>query len=381
MGEFTLDSILGENEVDALFSTDENETEATQTEEKETEETKEEEQQTAEVNPLDMFEGSPESVGGGSEEEDTAGNDDTGGSPQSIYSSIATYLKEGGIFSNLDDSKDFNEIDSAEKLDSLIEDEVEARLAAKDERAKRINEALDSGMNQQTVVNYEGAIEYLKGITEEQLTEESEEGEALRRELIYHDLINQGFSEERARKKTDRILESGTDIDEAKEALESNREFYQNAYKQQIELGKKQIEEAKKEQEKRIENLRKDVMESKSLLGLIEADDKLKTKIVDNITKASYQDKETGRYFTPLQKYMNENSDEFMKNVGIIFTITNGFKDFDKLVTTKVNKEVKRSVKDIERKLSNMRRDGDGNLIFANNNDTESKYTNFKLDI
>jgi hypothetical protein len=380
MGEFTLDSILGESEVDALFSTDENEIEdANQNpQEEKTEETKDKEQQTAEVNPLDLFEDTPESVGGGSEEEDTAGNNDTGGSPQSIYSSIAEYLKEGGIFSNLDDDNAFKGIESAEDLDSLIESEIDARMG---ERERRINDALNSGMPQQTVANYEGAIEYLKGITEEQLTEESEEGEALRRELIYHDLVNQGFSEERAKKKTDRIMESGTDIDEAKEALESNREFYQNEYKKQVELGKKQIEDAKKENERRIESLKKDIMESKNLLGLVEADSKLKTKIVDNITKASYQDKETGRYFTPLQKYMNENGDEFMKNVGIIYTITNGFKDFDKLVTTKVNKEVKRSVKDIERKLSNMRRDGDGNLLFVNNEDTQTKYSNITLDI
>lgn len=375
-----MDSILGESEVDALFSTDENEIEdANQNpHEEKTEETKNKEQQTAEVNPLDLFEDTPESVGGGSEEEDTAGNNDTGGSPQSIYSSIAEYLKEGGIFSNLDDDNAFKGIESAEDLDSLIESEIDARMG---ERERRINDALNSGMPQQTVANYEGAIEYLKGITEEQLTEESEEGEALRRELIYHDLVNQGFSDERAKKKTDRIMESGTDIDEAKEALESNREFYQNEYKKQVELGKKQIEDAKKENERRIESLKKDIMESKNLLGLIEADSKLKTKIVDNITKASYQDKETGRYFTPLQKYMNENGDEFMKNVGIIYTITNGFKDFDKLVTTKVNKEVKRSVKDIERKLSNMRRDGDGNLLFVNNEDTQTKYSNITLDI
>lgn len=375
-----MDSILGESEVDALFSTDENEIEdANQNpQEEKTEETKDKEQQTAEVNPLDLFEDTPESVGGGSEEEDTAGNNDTGGSPQSIYSSIATYLKEGGIFSNLDDDNAFKGIESAEDLDSLIESEIDARMG---ERERRINDALNSGMPQQTVANYEGAIEYLKGITEEQLTEESEEGEALRRELIYHDLVNQGFSDERAKKKTDRIMESGTDIDEAKEALESNKEFYQNEYKKQVELGKKQIEDAKKENERRIESLKKDIMESKNLLGLIEADSKLKTKIVDNITKASYQDKETGRYFTPLQKYMNENGDEFMKNVGIIYTITNGFKDFDKLVTTKVNKEVKRSVKDIERKLSNMRRDGDGNLLFVNNEDTQTKYNNITLDI
>lgn len=375
-----MDSILGESEVDALFSTDENEIEdANQNpQEEKTEETKDKEQQTAEVNPLDLFEDTPESVGGGSEEEDTAGNNDTGGSPQSIYSSIAEYLKEGGIFSNLDDDNAFKGIESAEDLDSLIESEIDARMG---ERERRINDALNSGMPQQTVANYEGAIEYLKGITEEQLTEESEEGEALRRELIYHDLVNQGFSDERAKKKTDRIMESGTDIDEAKEALESNREFYQNEYKKQVELGKKQIEDAKKENERRIESLKKDIMESKNLLGLIEADSKLKTKIVDNITKASYQDKETGRYFTPLQKYMNENGDEFMKNIGIIYTITNGFKDFDKLVTTKVNKEVKRSVKDIERKLSNMRRDGDGNLLFVNNEDTQTKYSNITLDI
>ena len=123
IGELSEDLIMTGDEMDLenLFSTDseEEKTQESSPDEKEdkkqtTEETTEEEQ----VSPDDLFD-TPESVGSGKdnqeEEEDTQSEKDKGTSPKTnFYSSIASALKEEGIFPDLDDDT-LNEIKTPEE--------------------------------------------------------------------------------------------------------------------------------------------------------------------------------------------------------------------------------------------------------------------------
>jgi hypothetical protein len=70
----------------------------------------------------------------------------------------------------------------------------------------------------------------LESLTEEDLADESEKGETLRKNLIYQDFVNRGYSKERAAKEVQKSLKGGTDIEDAKEALSSNKEFFQEQY-------------------------------------------------------------------------------------------------------------------------------------------------------
>jgi hypothetical protein len=54
-----------------------------------------------------------------------------------------------------------------------------------------------------------------------------------------------------------------------------------------------------------------------------------------------------------------------MKNVGLLFTLTDGFKSLDKLVKGKVKKEVGKGFRNLEHLLSNTSRTADGNLKFV----------------
>ena len=141
IGELSEDLIMTGDEIDVenLFSDDggEEETQVTppapkEKEEKEIEKTTEEE----EINPDDLFD-NPESVGSGKdnqeEEEDTQSEKDKGTSPKTnFYSSIASALKEEGIFPDLDDDT-LNGIKTPEDFAEAVEKTVQARL---DERQK-----------------------------------------------------------------------------------------------------------------------------------------------------------------------------------------------------------------------------------------------------
>lgn len=123
---------------------------------------------------------------------------------------------------------------------------MEAQLKAQlDERQKRIDEALQVGIEPDEVRKYEGTISYLNTITEDAIIDESAEGEKLRKQLIFQDFLNRGFSKERAQRETQKSISSGSDVEDAKEALASNKEYFKQEY-DNIIAEAREAEEAEK---------------------------------------------------------------------------------------------------------------------------------------
>lgn len=365
IGELSEDLIMTGDEIDVenLFSDDggEEETQVTppapkEKEEKEIEKTTEEE----EVNPDDLFD-NPESVGSGKdnqeEEEDTQSEKDKGTSPKTnFYSSIASALKEEGIFPDLDDDT-LNGIKTPEDFAEAVEKTVQARL---DERQKRIDAALQADVEPDEVRRYEQTLANLDAIKEEYITDETEKGERLRKNLIYQDFRNRGYSEARAKREVEKSFNAGTDIEDAKEALESNREYFSTQYQ---DLIKEAQEEAREEQRKIKEEaaqLKKSMLEDKEVFTGITLDKTTRQKAFDNITKPVFKT-EDGEYLTAIQKYEMDNPVEFRKYLSVLFTMTDGFKNIDGLVKGKVKKEVRQSLRELEHKLSSTARNSTGN--------------------
>ena len=379
MEGLTMDNILNETEAAALFSFEDHE--ETQETSPENEETKEE-TTTEEVNPEGIFGNTPESVGSEEnieEKEDTT-SDKTGTSPNNnFYSSIAKALKEDGVFPDLEDST-VDSIKEAEDLASVIEAQVNSRL---DEKQKRINAALNAGVEDSVIKSYENTIAYLDSITEDILKEEGDKAETLRKQLIYQDLRNKGLTDEEAKEDLQEILDNGTDIKKAIRALASNKDFFQKGYQKVIDDAEAEAANAENERKQMAAELKKSILEDKKVFGDIELDKATRQKVYENISKPIYKDKETGELFTAVQKYEMENKKEFLKNVGLIFTLTDGFKNLDGLVKTKVNKEVKKGLRELEHTLNNTTRTSSGNLVFVSGvgSDPESKVSKWDLDV
>lgn len=370
MEDFGFDNILGEQEIETLF-TDPDE-DVTPKEEKEEEkevnpsESKEEKDSTTEVvDPDDLFEDKqPESVGSGKNKEgkgeDTVpGEDPDGTSPNdNFYSSIANALAVDGIFPNLDDETVKKAVD-AESFSDLIEAEISARF---DDKQKRISQALENGVEPSDIKKYESTLDYINTITDAAIAEESEKGEQLRYNLIYQDFINKGMSPEKAKKYTDRTVDAGTDVEDAKEALQSNKEFFTNSYNKMLQEAQQQADEEKAERAEQAKQLQTSIMKDKQLFGDMEISNDVRKKAFENISKPVYRDPETGQYMTAIQKYENEHRAEFLKYTGLIFTLTDGFKDFESFAKGKVKKEMKKGLRELEQTLNNTKRAGDGSL-------------------
>lgn len=362
--ELSLDNILETEDIENLFSEQE-------TQEITNSESSEEDKETTETVSVDnLFTDESESVGSeennARDKEDTGLSNDKGASPtNNFYSSIAKALREEGIFQNLDDEVN---ISSAEDFAKAMRDEITAQF---DERQRRIDEALNAGVEPLEIKRYENTLGYLNSLQDSHLADESEKGEKLREQLIYQDFINRGYSKERALREVKKSFNSGTDIEDAKEALISNKEFFQNEYDSLIQEAQEEEKREIQRRKEQAEQLKKSVLEDDKVFGEIQVDKATRKKVFDVISKPVYKDPDTGELFTAIQKYEMDNRTEFLKNLGLIFTLTDGFKNLDNLVKNKVRKEVKKGLKELEHTLNNTARTSDGNLRFVSGIDED----------
>lgn len=370
--ELSLDNILGAEEIENLFVEDDETQDAPPAnEEPPKEEPNKDKEETTEVVDVDnLFTDTPESVGSG--KENTEGKEDTtpkgdGTSPKNFYSSIAKALKEEGIFPDLEDES-LTKVKDPEDFRDLIDQQIKAGL---DERQKRIDEALNAGVEPTEIRKYENTINFLDSIKEENISDEGDKGEKLRKDLIYQDFINRGYSKERAAKEVQKSFNAGTDIDDAKEALKSNIDFFKDKYDELVNDAKSEAEQEEKERKEQAEKLKSSILNDKDVFGDLSVDKSTRQKIYDNIAKPVYKDPETGEYFTAIQKYEMENRTDFLKNIGLLFTLTDGFKNLDGLVKGKVKKEVKKGLRELEHTLNNTARTSDGNLKFVSGVDED----------
>lgn len=386
--ELSFDNILGEQDIENLFG-EIPEAEAEEKDEEVVEDNKEEKKEekvTEAINPDTLFEEEkPESVGNDNNKEEGKKEDaipekDDDTSPQNFYSSIASALAVDGVFPNLDEET-IKKANTPELFSDLIEAEVTARL---DEKQKRISNALENGVEPSEIRKYENTLKYISSLTEQMISEESEKGEQLRRQLIYQDFLNKGYTPEKANKFTERTVNAGTDIEDAKEALQGNKEYFQSEYDRLLQDAQKEADKEKAERKKQTEALQNSIMNDKQLFGDMEISNDLRRKVLDNISKPVYRDPETGEYMTAIQKYELEHKGDFLKYAGLLFTLTDGFKDFESFTKGKVKKEMKKGLRELEKTLNNSRRSPDGSLkmVTGVSEDPESFIgKGFKLDI
>ena len=375
MEELDLDNILSGDEISTLFE------EPPKKEDKEEpkEEKKEETTDFDEDNPF----GTSQKESVGSEDEDIQGKGDTNNnsvssSPKNknFYSSITDALVVDGIFPDLD-KETIQNVKTPEDFQKIIEEQINARF---DEKQKRINDALNNKVEPSVIQQYESTLDYLDKINDESLSTENEEGENLRRQIIYNDYLNRGFSKSRAEKMVNDAINNGTDIDDAKDALQGIKDFYNNKYKEILDSAKENEKKLAEERTKQSENLKKSIMEDKNLYGDVDVDKATRTKIYDFITKPVHKDS-NGNYMTALQKYQSENTIEAMKNFAICYTLTNGFKDWSKLGSKQAKKEVKKGLANLEKVINSTSRNNDGSLGFVSFDESSYLGQDMQLDI
>lgn len=305
-------------------------------------------------------EGSPESVGDGapSEGESTeGGNQENGeeagegqGSPD-ISSIAKAFRDEGLLFATLDEKR-VSEISSTDDFRAAVEEDMKNRL---DEQQRRLYEALDAGADMDMFQRYENAIagseNYLKvleGTTDDDLKAEDEDGVNIRRNLIYAAYMSKlGNNQKEAVKLTERSFSSGTDVDDAKEAIEVLKQIHTDRMARLKKERDDAVNKSRTERRENAERLRKSIMEEK-FFGDIDVDDATRQKILRTATTRRKTD--LGE-LTELEEAAKKDPVAFQKNLNALWVLTDGFQNVDALARDKARKEVNKSNKALDNLL------------------------------
>lgn len=308
--------------------------------------------------------------------EDAEKNKNIGNSP---LSSLANALFKDGVLTNLKE-EEIKTIKTADDFAAVFEKEIQSRI---DEKARRIDEALNLGVEPSEIKKNENLIQYLNGISEDIIKEETEQATQLRMNLIVQDFMNKGFTQERAIKEANKSVAAGSDIDDALEALEANKTHFNKQYSDLINAAKKEQEEYRKTIIKRDTEVKENILKNEKLFADMNVTPAIRKLAVENIQKPVYTDKE-GNKFSAIQKYEKENPVDFLSKVALFYTITDGFTNIDKITSNTKGKIKSKALNELAGSLADINYGLDNSLSLANNlgsNDDENDKGDFVLDI
>lgn len=199
-----------------------------------------------ELNPLDILNSKTDEQVTATGEEDVIGDNKTKTPPQKNkpsadnlpFSLVFKSLLEEGVLSNFDEEvfgKELTEVGQAQAIVNVFAKEAEsARQAVRaeaEEDFKEYAKLKDLGIDTQTAQSLIATKIEFEKITPEQL--ESEENLELRKEVITRNLLNTtNWSEAKIKKQVELTIDSGKDVEEAKESLVAVNQFN----KEQIKL-------------------------------------------------------------------------------------------------------------------------------------------------
>jgi len=287
----------------------------------------------------------PESVVGNEDSQDEAEDESTqdndvenSSSDPNLFNSITALLVEKGLLSVDSDIK----VEDEDAFVNLFKQEIEKTQDSKfNDVQKEYLSKLEKGIPQAVIEKNNSEIAQLDTITEDNLKED----ENLRQRVIYQDYVNRGYSDEKARKLLQRSIELEEDVTDSLEAMTSIKE----AAKTRIEAEEAKLAEqntkAKDAEEARIAKIKDKIKKTPEVIKDFKITDNVRNKVEKNMFDIVSKNPETNTPENSLMKSRRENQEDFDFKLYYLYTITNGFENFDALTKT-TNSKV---VKDLER--------------------------------
>lgn len=264
------------------------------------------------------------------ENDNGEGDDSDDESSPNLYSSISAVLFEQGILPSLESS---DSIKSSDDFVNAFKQELEIQSNLK---ANAYLETLDL----EKIATHRKDSVALDNINEDYLKSNLE----IAKDIILRDYINQGLSEDRARKQLRKAIDLGEDviIEEALESVDSLKEFNLRQ-EEQVKLdAQKQYVLQQEEQRQIEENVKKQIFNSSEIIKGISNTKILQEKVYRSMTEIISKNPNTGELENKFIKDRNLNPIEFDVKMYYLYELTNGFKDLDNISKTVNSKAVKK---------------------------------------
>lgn len=251
-----------------------------------------------------------------------------------IYNSFATVLYEQGLLPSFADK--LNSIKDIDSLANAFKEEIksnEYKDLSTDQ--KEFLDSLRGGITKEHFLAYKETEQILNSISEDALINDEE----LRKNIIYQEAINSGINENKASKLVELSIANGTDIEDAKSALDSLKVFEKEKLerlKQENATKAKQLAINTEKSNKQVQEL----IEKKDLFEGLKINDGLRQSAFKSMNTIVGVDKE-GNPQNKLMKYRSENPEEYNAKLYLLYELTNGFKDLTKIKTSTSSQKIK----------------------------------------
>lgn len=292
------------------------------------------------------------------EEEGEEGEESQDVSP--IYSSFATVLYEQGLLPSID--LQTKEIKTVDDLTEAIKFEIESQ--AKQKLISKVGEqgyeALEKGISLAELQSYNETNSALENITSDSLSSNIE----LAKKIILQDYVNQGIDENRAMRILNKSINAGEDtvIEDAIESLQSLKAF-EKVKLEKIAEDREAQQAAFAEQQEKIDNdLKNSIYKKDEFIEGLKVTKAMQDKVYNSITKIVSKSPD-GIAENKLMQERRQDPIEFDTKLYYLFELTNGFKDFSKLVT----KSTSKATTQLEKALRSNRFEQGGNPGFLDN--------------
>jgi hypothetical protein len=343
-----------ENNFDDTFELDLDSDDFVGFEADEVETTKEEESSNEEQSNEEKEDESKESSKEGTftlNEEDKYNEEFDDTSDINLVKSLADAFKKDGIL-DVEDS-DIESVKDLEGFAALVKKTIQkSEFADLNDEAKSALEAIRKGVpieNVKATYNAELTINNIKEDdfveSDSDTDEEADDKKNLRANLIMRDFLNKGFSKEKAEKLLKRSMESGDDIDDAKEA-HSN---LLATVKERKTLDFKVAEENKIKFEKSQKELIESVEKTKEIFPGLPVSEEVKKFIIKGLTTPTGK-KENGQLRTVVSDKREEDQRTF--DTRLLYLIKIGLFEKEADLSTLKNSKVASAVKELEKNLN-----------------------------
>ena len=262
------------------------------------------------------------------EEEGSEGSE----SSSNLYSSLAAFVHEQGLLPSLD--IDLKEIKSADDFASVFNKELDIQAEL------RLNDYL-ANLDLNKIGIAKKDIQDLSTINSDLLKNDID----LAKRIIYDDYLNQGLDEKKANRMLNRLIDLGEDaiLEEAKDSLESLKEFNSRKIEAEKEAYEENLKLQKIEQEKLDKAIKENIFEKTNLINGFKPTKAIQEKVYKTMNEIVGKSPD-GVFENRFMRERRENPIEFESRMYYIYEMTNGFKDLSKL-----NLNAKSSaVKDLE---------------------------------
>lgn len=255
------------------------------------------------------------------DEEEESGEDSLSNNSDSPYSALITTLGESLPYLSGEKIPKFkNSLELSEYLENKIEEEVSAReFKTLTDSQKDYLEALKAGVPEERVkqtLSFESSV---NSITDDAIEDDAD----LREQVIYQAAILNGMTEVQAKKYTKRSIDSGEDIDDAKESLESLKSHAATRKQADKQAAMDAKLKAKEAHAASMQKLKDNIDNPKDVLGETSLTTKYKKELYNYITTPQEID---GKPVDFLTKLINDDPINTRIAIAHLAKLTNGFK-------------------------------------------------------